>query len=529
MFCGAGGSTLGALQAGATPVLGMNHWTVACDSYEANHAEHGARAACVDVVTQDPRRYPGADMLLASPECTHHSYARGKPKDDPSLFDPAGGQGAERSRATMWDVVRFAEVHGYRIVIVENVEAAVKWGLPRGRKLTHGQYGALFASWLGAMGALDYEHQLVHLNSMTCGVPQSRDRLYVVFWKRGQRRPDLEMTAPAWCPACDELVQATQRWKRPGAVTGTLGQGYTHDCPSCGTACALAIVPAAAAIDWSLPAVKIGDRGEHGLQPLRPNTLERVRRGLPKLRERPATIALPGGLVVQLSEGDLLNHAAPAGGWSTDTPATASATADRALVLSNMTHNVPRRAVCEPAATVTSGGKLALVVEQRGTPHRPGGANAARLADQEVIGTVSAQGKHHALVIANYGGHRSKASQQGWARHVDDSPTGTITATDSHALLTFRKGMDVRSLQEPVPTLTTLEHQALLGEITDADVDACTFRMLQPHELKLASGFGAAYILHGTKRDQVAQVGNAVSAPAEAELVRRCLASLEPV
>lgn len=148
MFCGAGGSTLGALQAGATPSIGMNHWQTACDSYDENHSASGGRAACVDVVTQDPRRYPRADLLLASPECTHHSYARGKQKDDPGLFDPDGDQGAQRSRATMWDVVRFAEAHAYRAVIVENVGAAVKWGLRRGQKLKHGHYGPLFVAWL---------------------------------------------------------------------------------------------------------------------------------------------------------------------------------------------------------------------------------------------------------------------------------------------------------------------------------------------------------------------------------------------
>lgn len=36
--------------------------------------------------------------------------------------------------------------------------------------------------------------------------------------------------------------------------------------------------------------------------------------------------------------------------------------------------------------------------------------------------------------------------------------------------------------------------------------------MLQPHELKLASGFERDYMLRGTKRDQVCQIGNAVTA-----------------
>lgn len=449
MFCGAGWSTLGAYMAGATPVVGLNHWPVACTSYEANHAHAGAQAACVDVVTQDPRRYPPADILLASPECTHHSYARGRPKNDPSLFDPDGDQGAERSRA---------------------------------------------------------------------------------------------------------------------------------------------------AIDWTLTAPAIADRRAHGLQELKPNTLARIRRGLPRLLERPATVELPNGLVVQVG-GNTAERPGETRARSTDLPTVALTTRpDRALVvptthddtsqrtrgedeilptltgrqelglvLSNMTNNVPRRAADEAASTITSGGKLALiyagrdssvpkpadstptpkmtainslyvvdadqalVVEQRGNPERPGGGNEARIPGDEAIGTISAQGNHHALVIANYGGRDGEPAKQGWARHTDDDPLGAITATDSHALFVFRNGQGVaRRPDEPVPTIATVEQHAMVGSITEDDVMACTFRMLQPHELKVAGGASVDYILHGTKRDQVAQIGNAVSPPAEAELVRRAIASLEP-
>lgn len=588
MFCGAGGSTLGATQAGAQPVVGLNHWAIACESYEANHAPSGAVAACVDVVTQDPRRYPAAEMLLASPECTHHSYARGRPKDDPSLFDPHGDQAAERSRATMWDVVRFAEVHAYRLVIVENVEAAVKWGLPRGHKLKHGAYGPLFAAWLNAMGALGYEHELVHLNSLVCGVPQSRDRLYVVFWKRGQRRPDLAIPALGLCPSCERLVWAEQRFKRAGATTGTLGRQYAYVCPDCGAACALAVRPAASVIDFDNVGTVIGER----LVPLRPATIERIRRGLLRLRERQPVVQLSSGMVVQ---GVVVptTHAdgSQRGRLVVEPLPSQTGRQEQALVISNMANNVPRCAGYEPTATVTSGGKLglvlpaggnpaearalqeamhtlvgsdrlavvvtcrgadrgadrratdpeadplatitasgnhhALIVEERGNPFRPGGGNDARRALEETIGTVSAGGNHHALVIANPGSPGAGAGKQGWARHVDAGTLGAVTAADSHALFTYRDGQDVRGVGEPVPTITSVEQHALVGEITQDEIDACTFRMLQPDELKLASGFTEAYRLHGTKRDQVCQIGNAVTAPAEAELVRRALASLD--
>ncbi len=643
MFCGAGGSTLGALQAGATPSIGLNHWQVACDSYDENHNAAGGRAACVDVVTQDPRRYPAADLLLASPECTHHSYARGKQKDDPSLFDPDADQDAQRSRATMWDVVRFAEAHAYRAVIVENVGAAVKWGLRRGQKLKHGEYGPLFVAWLQAMEALDYRWQVVHLNSMVCGVPQSRDRLYVVFWRRGQRAPDLDIRALGWCWRCDGLVNGQQAWKRPGSTLGTYGPSYVYACPSCATPIALAVRPAAAAIDWSLPAVKIGERA----RPLKDATMERIRRGLERLRERPATIRLRDGLVVQVGGNLFTRPGASPRAWPVQDPMPCvTGTSDRALVLptthpdesqrsrradsevtptitganrgelamvlalrkdmdgrdaaaapvatlsthdttavvvtcrgdaagadrratdttadplstlsaggthhglvvSNMTNNVPRRAGDEAMATVTSGGKLGLVMPAGGNPAEARstddpahtivgsdrlavvatlrGHNTPTLPDGEVIDTVSAQGTHHALVIANYGMADSSGGQ-GWARHVDDGPVGTVTATDSHALFNYRAGQGIRHPDEPLDTLTAIENRALLGEVTEEEIAECTFRMLQPAELKIASGFTPEYVLLGNKRDQVCQVGNAVTAPVEAELVRRVIASLD--
>jgi DNA (cytosine-5)-methyltransferase 1 len=36
-------------------------------------------------------------------------------------------EAAERSRATMWDVVRFSEFHDYGAVIVENVVDVFQW------------------------------------------------------------------------------------------------------------------------------------------------------------------------------------------------------------------------------------------------------------------------------------------------------------------------------------------------------------------------------------------------------------------
>jgi C-5 cytosine-specific DNA methylase/Hint domain len=67
LFCGAGGSSQGAEEAGTQLALGLNHWRRAINTHSANfpHAEHD----CADVSVCDPRYYPTTDLLIASPEC----------------------------------------------------------------------------------------------------------------------------------------------------------------------------------------------------------------------------------------------------------------------------------------------------------------------------------------------------------------------------------------------------------------------------------------------------------------------------
>jgi DNA (cytosine-5)-methyltransferase 1 len=262
LFCGAGGSSLGAEKAGGTLRLGLNHWDRAIESHAANfpNAEHD----CEDVsslTTSQIRRYPDSDILLASPECTNHSLAKGarrrKPQR-PSMFDdgPAGDDEQDRSRATMWDVVRFAEqklLKGkpYKAIVVENVVDAYRWG--------YDDDGGLFQAWMQAMTALGYEHEIVWLNSMFCPpTPQSRDRMYIVFWQRKIRRPNLRIDPVSWCPKCERIVEGRQAFKpaNPRAkkpVAKRYGVQYRYACPDCGGTVLPGAFPAASAIDWAAP------------------------------------------------------------------------------------------------------------------------------------------------------------------------------------------------------------------------------------------------------------------------------------
>src|SRR6185369_3423137 len=153
---------------------------LAIDTHSTNFPE--VDHDCADMSAVDPRRYPSTNIFITSPECTNHTLAKGKPRRlyerdlfGKVLIDPA----EERSRATMWDVPRFAEYHDYEIIVVENVVDAAQW--------------VMFDAWLTAMHALGYEHEVVYFNSMFAWpTPQSRDRLYTFFWKKGNKKPDLE-------------------------------------------------------------------------------------------------------------------------------------------------------------------------------------------------------------------------------------------------------------------------------------------------------------------------------------------------
>src|SRR5690606_1998369 len=151
-----------------------------------------------------------------SPECTNHSRAKGrKLHRQPDLFgDVLPDEATQRSRATMWDVVRFTEVHNYRAVIVENVVEVADWSSPTGIR------GGLFDAWLSAMHPAGYAHRSIsrtrsHAPAGGLPAPQSRDRVYIASWRSGERAPDFEPTLrpAACCPTCDEVVQARQWWK----------------------------------------------------------------------------------------------------------------------------------------------------------------------------------------------------------------------------------------------------------------------------------------------------------------------------
>jgi DNA (cytosine-5)-methyltransferase 1 len=156
LFCGAGGSSWGARLAGVEIVAGFDAWAVAAEAFSINFPEamvfHGP---VEDLATSSVRKAVGAvDLILASPECTSHSIARGR------------AARSKRSRDTAFQVVRFAEALQPRWVVVENVVSMRAWS----------RYGTFKA----ALEALGYNIREQVLNAADFGVPQRRRRLFLL-------------------------------------------------------------------------------------------------------------------------------------------------------------------------------------------------------------------------------------------------------------------------------------------------------------------------------------------------------------
>lgn len=196
LFCGAGGSSTGLKRVADAlgvrlDLTAVNHWPKAVETHAANHPE--ARHVCESLDSIDPRKVTGGslDLLWASPECTHHSTARGgKPIND-------------QSRSTAWCVVRWAEALRPRYVIVENVPEFQTWGpIGSNNRPLVSRKGETFGAWLTAMRSLGYTIEAQVLNSADYGAATTRRRLFVVArFDGGRSRGAIRWPAATHAPA----------------------------------------------------------------------------------------------------------------------------------------------------------------------------------------------------------------------------------------------------------------------------------------------------------------------------------------
>lgn len=123
LFCGAGGATeaaeraLKALLLKAKHFVAVNHWPRAIETHSTNHpAVHHICESIERVNPLEQVPWRRVHLLIAAPECTHHSTARGgRPVND-------------QSRSTAWHILKWLQELYVDNVLIENVPEFREWG-----------------------------------------------------------------------------------------------------------------------------------------------------------------------------------------------------------------------------------------------------------------------------------------------------------------------------------------------------------------------------------------------------------------
>lgn len=473
IFAGCGGWSHGwRMATGVEPLVAVNHCAHAIHLHTLNHphTEHHHE----DVWQVDPVRAVGGrrvDWLHGSPDCTHHSRAKGgKPRE-------------QKIRALADALLPWVRECRPRIFSLENVVEWLDWGpLDELGHPIKERKGELFREWLGKLRGLGYDVEWRVLCAADFGAPTIRKRLFLIARRDGQ----------------------PIRWPEP-----------THADPSKRDLFSAGLQPwrtAAECIDSSIPCPSIFERKK----PLAPATCRRIAAGIVRfvLQGKPFLVCLTHGGRLESCMEPLRTITTANGG-------------ERALVaatlLANNTNNAPQRADA-PLGTVTTGNRHALVaafLQQNFT-----GMVGKPL--RVPVPTITAR-DHHSLVAAHLTALRGTSPTH---LHGDpiDGPLRTVSAGGQHhalvaAFLTtyYSQGGTANRVDAPMPAIVTKARHGLVTVEIDGTsyvVADIGLRMLEPRELARAQGFPDSYVLEGTKAQQIARIGNSVCPQVAAAIVR---------
>ena len=194
LFCGAGGSSYGARNACAEIVAGFDIWSTAAKAFKANFPK--AEVFENDLRLLDPEKIKDIigdiDLILASPECTNHSLAKG------------AKERCEESKMTAFQVTRYARVFRPKWIVIENVVEMKSW--------------SEHANLLKELWELNYFVKELKLNSADFGVPQARKRLFLLCTRA--KEVQIPVTSNVKKPVSDIL-----HWKNDYAFTPLFKEG----------------------------------------------------------------------------------------------------------------------------------------------------------------------------------------------------------------------------------------------------------------------------------------------------------------
>jgi len=518
LFCGAGGTSQGAEQSGAARVItAVNHWQRAVETHSANfpHAKHiNSRLDQVN-----PGESDRPDILFASPECTHHSRARGgKPTSD-------------QQRSGAWDLMRWIEYHRPSFLAIENVTEWRDWGPvdPKTGKPIKKYKGKFFCSWLHALKSCGYREEVIEANAADFGAATSRNRLFVLLRLGNRRVPVPEPTHAQVVGGELPGMGGLQRWRSAAEI-----------------------------IDWSIPCPSVFLRAT----PLADKTLYRIAAGLRKF-VGPYLVELRRNMTAR-GNGDPLSCITAGGGHhGVAVPFQYSTLSSGAA-----------RGIDQPTPTFTANGSTHLTVpflaqfDNKGSPNggyvrsidRPlhtlttkanamvavpyifgcgarDGQSPPKAAGEPLNTIVTKDAKCVAVPYVFDTNHGDDGHGPGARTRSIDEPLATVTKRNGQYIavpfvVTYYNNGKAYSIDNPLCTLSTRDRCGLAMAIietapsieprTDGErhlyqtmielgVRDLGYRMLTNPELSLAMSFPASYIFHGNKGEVTKQIGNAVA------------------
>jgi len=541
LFCGGGGTSTGLKMACEElgldiSLIAVNHWDLAIETHSVNHPD--VKHVCDDLERLEPLKLVPSGKLrimVASPECTHFSNARG------------GESMSKQSRATIKHVIRWCSTLDIQDVLIENVREFMHWGPlhrkgpQKGRPIMarRGEYFLRFVSKLERQG---YRVEWRVLCAADYGDPTTRERLFIRA-RKGNK---------------------TIQW--PEAThSKTGGETFFGRVPRW--------VPAREIIDWSKPGGSIFNRAK----PLAPNTLKRIEAGLRKFcglsfvlplegffrgnqprsvdEPLPTVVASRGGgyvvnpfLVKLYKSSDVASIEDPL-------PTVTAQAGHLGLAqpfLVKYFEGSDAVSVNEPLPTITANYEHMGLAQPFIIACEHTGAHGNQVRDVgQPLQTVTGRGQFGLaqpfIVACNHGKESERV-------HSIGEPFPTVTSVDAWGVVnpfliqyhgaSYPGGDRVRSVDDPMATLGAQGvQQGLvqpflvryngvgigqavnepLGTVTGKDRFALVvptiegpflldilFRMLQPNELAAAMSFPKSYMFAGNREEKVKQIGNAV-------------------
>lgn len=487
LFAGGGGASTGIEAALRRPVdIAINHDKTALAVHAANHPETAHLTSDIwETKPIEATRGRPVDLLWASPDCTHHSNAKGgKPRK-------------QEIRGLADAIIPWLRDTRPALFCLENVPEFEGWGpLDEDGKPIKARKGEDFTRWVGEARDLGYAVEWRVLDASLYGAPTRRRRLFLIA------RSDEQPIA----------------WPYP-----THGPGL------------LPLHTAAECIDWSLPCRSIFGRKK----PLVEKTMWRIAQGLKRF-----VFENPSPFIIRYNGGKWRGQG-PADPLTTLDTSNRFGLVAPTLQQSGYGERPGQKArvpgLHQPIGTLINGQKHALVsaflARYFGDPLRSDGGGGVVVGGdvREPIPTVTAR-DHHALAAVTLAKFRGTHENQPASSSLDEPlPTissggdrGGVHVAEVRAFLTAYYGSDGTGGQELISPMRTLTAKHRLGLVTvegiDYQITDIGFRMLEPHEL-LRAQFGAyaeRYDLSAarTKKAKIKLIGNSVC-PELAEAIVR--------